>query len=110
MTAAVGEAPDPPHPASAAANIKIAAKQHHATNRFWREPARSTKGSMGLEFKYPYFLSAGTLNTNISDSELLLQDVRKQRRGLKSAPLFFLADLSARVADFPCDPRRPCSP
>ena len=76
MTADAGEAADAPHPASAAANKKIAAKQHHARNRFWGKSERSTKGARGAEFKQPYFLSAGeTLNTNISDSELRRQDV-----------------------------------
>ena len=67
LTAGAGEAaPDPPHPASAAANKRIAAKQHHARNRFWGKPARPTKGSRGPGFKQPYFLSPGeTLNTNI---------------------------------------------
>ena len=60
-TADSGEAADPPQPASAAANKNIAAKQHHARNRFWRKPARSTKGSKGPEFKQPYFLSQGKL-------------------------------------------------
>jgi len=62
LTAGAGEAAtDPPHPASAAANKKIAAKQHHARNRFWGKPARSTKGSRGPEFKQPYFPSQGKL-------------------------------------------------
>ena len=62
VTAGAGEAAtDPPHPASAAANKKIAAKQHHARNRFWGKPARSTKGSRGPEFKQPYFPSQGKL-------------------------------------------------
>src|SRR5437868_4259150 len=51
VTADSGEAADPPQPASAAANKNIAAKQHHARSRFWRKPARSTKGSIVLEFK-----------------------------------------------------------
>src|SRR5437588_3067985 len=51
VTTDSGEAADPPQPASAAANKNIAAKQHHARNRFWRKPARSTKGSIVLEFK-----------------------------------------------------------
>ena len=61
VTAGAGEAADPPHPESATANKKIAAKQHQARNRFWRKPARLTKGSRGPEFKQPYFLSAGEL-------------------------------------------------
>jgi hypothetical protein len=45
VAAGPGEAAtDPPHPASAVANKKIAAKQHHERNRFWGKPARSTKG------------------------------------------------------------------
>src|SRR3954468_9789236 len=50
VTADSGEADDPPHPASAAASKKTAAKQHHATNRFWRKRARSTKQSRGPVF------------------------------------------------------------
>jgi hypothetical protein len=68
VTAGAVEAePDPPpHPASAAVNKKMAAKQHHARNKCWGNRARSTKRSRGLKFKLPYFLSAGeTLNTNI---------------------------------------------
>ena len=67
MTAGAAEAAtDPPHPTSEAANKKIAAKQHHARNRFWGKPARSTKGTRGPGFKQPYFLSPGeTVNTNI---------------------------------------------
>jgi hypothetical protein len=77
VTAGAGEAAtDPPHPASEAANKKIAAKQHHARNRLWGKRARSTTGLRGREFKQPYFLSAGeTLNTKYSDSELQRQDV-----------------------------------
>ena len=93
MTAGAVEAkPDPPpHPASAAVNKKMAAKQHHARNKCWGNRARSTKRSRGLKFKLPYFLSAGeTLNTKYSDSELQRQDVPRQTRGLKSAPLVFL--------------------
>jgi len=62
VTEGAGEAAtDPPHPVSAAANKRIAAKQHHAKNRFLGKPARSTKGSKGPEFKQPYFLSQGKL-------------------------------------------------
>src|SRR4051812_12860025 len=59
VTAAVGEAADPPHPASAATNKEIAAKQHDARNRFSRKPTRSAKRSRGAAFICPYLLSAG---------------------------------------------------
>ena len=51
VTADSGEAADPPHPASAAATKNVAARQHHARNRFWEKPARSTRGSRGPVFK-----------------------------------------------------------
>src|SRR5581483_1435540 len=38
VTADSGEGADPPHPASAATNTKIAARQHHPTNRFLGKP------------------------------------------------------------------------
>jgi hypothetical protein len=61
VTAGAGEAADPPHPASAAVNKKITAKQHHARDSFWGKPERPTKGARGPEFKESYFLFAGEL-------------------------------------------------
>ena len=76
VTAGAGEAADPPHPESATANKKHRGQAAPGEKQILAKACAVNKRSKGARVQATVLpIRRGTLNTNISDSELRRQDV-----------------------------------